>query len=100
MELRTRLATFDQAAESVTHDREESYGSPRQSFARIAQMWAAILDVDVTPHDVALCMAALKLSRLCTDPDHLDSWVDLVGYARCGVLIGPTYEHTNDNDHN
>ena len=98
-EQQTRLAAFDQAAESVTHDREHSYGSPRQSFARIAQMWTAILDVDVTPHDVALCMAALKLSRLCTDNDHMDSWVDLVGYARCGVLLGPTYETTNDNSY-
>jgi hypothetical protein len=92
MERETRIAAFDRAAESVTHDRERSYGSPRESFARIAHMWSAILDVDVTSHDVALCMAALKVSRLCTDPDHLDSWVDLVGYARCGVLLGPTYD--------
>jgi len=97
MEQETRLAIFDRRAESVTHEREGSYGSPRESFSRIAAMWSAILDVDVDDHQVALCMAALKLARLCNDPDHLDSWVDVVGYARCGVLLGPTFNKPNDN---
>ena len=84
-----RIARFDQAAETITHDREKDYGHPRDSFNRISIMWSAILGTDVTPHDVALCMVALKISRLAHDPEHLDSAVDIVGYARCLVLLGP-----------
>jgi hypothetical protein len=35
-------------------------------------------------------MIALKISRLQQTPDHLDSYIDIVGYARCAVLCGPT----------
>jgi translation initiation factor 2 alpha subunit (eIF-2alpha) len=84
-----RITRFDQAAETITHDREKDYGHPRDSFNRIATMWSVILDAEVTPQDVALCMMALKISRLTHEPDHLDSAVDVVGYARCLVLLGP-----------
>lgn len=63
--------------------REASYGPPLQDFTRTAAMWSAILGVDVTPEQMALCMAALKISRLVATPDHHDSMVDLVGYMIC-----------------
>jgi hypothetical protein len=31
--------------------------------------------------------ADLKLARLENQPDHMDSWVDLAGYAACGAEI-------------
>jgi len=52
-------------------------------------MWSAITGADITAHQVAHMMICLKLSRLQNTPDHLDSYVDIVGYARCGVLCGP-----------
>ena len=27
------------------------------------------------------CMIAVKMSRLINSPKHLDSWIDIVGYA-------------------
>lgn len=92
----SRLAAFDKAAETITHDREKDYGDPVESFQRIADLWSVLLDTQVEPHQVALCMLALKMSRLCGSPDHLDTWVDIVGYARCGVMIGPKFDQKND----
>lgn len=46
-------------------------------------MWSGVLGVDVTPEDVALMMACLKISRLRSTPHHHDSIVDLIGYAIC-----------------
>jgi len=37
--------------------------------------------------DVALMMAAMKLARLRFNPTHEDSWVDLAGYAACGMDV-------------
>jgi hypothetical protein len=32
-------------------------------------------------------MVVTKVARLVQTPDHLDSWVDVAGYARCGVML-------------
>jgi hypothetical protein len=32
-------------------------------------------------------MVALKMARLCVDEKHMDSWVDIAGYAACGAEI-------------
>lgn len=88
----SRIAKFDQLAESITHDRLPDYGDPRMSFDRIALMWSAITDADISPQQVAHMMIALKLCRLQNSPNHIDSYVDIVGYARCGVICGPDHE--------
>lgn len=62
-------------------EREAAYGHPNQDLTRTAGMWSAILGLPVTPQNVALCMAALKISRLVSSPGHRDSLTDLVGYA-------------------
>jgi hypothetical protein len=85
----SRIQEFDQRAESITHDRAADYGDPRISFDRIALMWSAITGADITAQQVAHMMIALKLVRLQHTPNHLDSIVDVVGYARCAVLCGP-----------
>ena len=47
----------------INGDRQASYGSPAENFARIATMWSAYLGFNVTCKDVAVCMALLKLAR-------------------------------------
>lgn len=67
----------------VFGDRGETYGHPREDFARTGKMWAAVLGVEsVTPSQVALCMMALKISRHTYQPKH-DNIVDMAGYAEC-----------------
>jgi hypothetical protein len=41
------------------------------------------LGTNVSPAQVALCLIDLKLARLIRDPKHLDSQVDVAGYAAC-----------------
>ena len=63
--------------------RNKQYGDVETSFERIATVWTLILagKTEVTPADVALMMAGLKLCRLIDQPDHEDSQIDLIGYA-------------------
>ena len=72
-----------QHAAGVIEHRERSYGPTRELFARIAARWSLVLGIDVTPAQVALCLIDLKLARLSRDPSHLDSIVDVAGYAAC-----------------
>lgn len=68
-------------AKQVVADRGESYGDARENFQRAAAIWSYILDTDVQAHQVASCMIAMKLARLTNDPTHIDSMIDIAGYA-------------------
>ena len=68
-------------AHRLTHgDRDKNYGTPYQNHLRIAKIWSVILGIEVTPSQVALCMAGVKIARLVETPDHLDSFVDGAAY--------------------
>ena len=64
-------------------DRHASYGDPAELFARVAARWSQVLGADVSAAQVALCLLDLKIARLVHDPAHLDSQLDLAGYAAC-----------------
>lgn len=68
------------AAELVTR-RRKTYGDPPSSMAVVAARWSLTLDHPVTPAQVALCLIDLKLARLAHDHTHLDSVLDVAGYA-------------------
>jgi len=36
------------------------------------------------PTDVAQMMVLMKIARLENSPTHMDSWIDVAGYAACG----------------
>lgn len=66
--------------------RMDDYGHPVHNFRRIAGIWSAILDVPITPEDVALMMIGLKIAREKAKhkPDNLD---DIDGYVDCLRLL-------------
>ena len=59
-------------------------GDAYLNHKRIADLWAPILDKDITVEQVYACMIAVKISRLIETPDHEDSWIDICGYAALG----------------
>ena len=83
----TRTDILDAAREAVA-GRMETYGSPEDSFRRIAAMWNAYLapgDRQLTGFDVAMMLALLKIARARTAPGHTDNLVDIAGYAACAA---------------
>ena len=81
-----RQAILDEAAAAITGAREDTYGGPEQSFRTIAALWSAYLDQAIDTYDVAAMMALMKIARIKhSEGHHLDSWVDLAGYAACGA---------------
>ena len=72
-----------QHAAGVVEQRERIYGPPEESFAQIAARWSLVLGINISPAQVALCLIDLKVARLTRDPSHLDSIVDVAGYAAC-----------------
>ncbi len=73
-------SVLDEAERLIHGERNDSYGDAREDFTRTGRLWAPILELEtVTPHQVALCMAALKISREAFKPAR-DNAVDGCGY--------------------
>lgn len=70
---------LNEAKRIVHGERGENYGHPFEDFSRTAQIWSAILGIDVTPEQVALCMIGVKISREINRPKR-DNIVDGAGY--------------------
>tara|TARA_R110000787_G_scaffold143488_5_gene257295 strand:- start:65114 stop:65368 length:255 start_codon:yes stop_codon:yes gene_type:complete len=68
-------------AAAIIGNRRETYGDPSASMSAIAKRWSITLNQPITPAQVALCLIDLKLARLAHDPRHLDSMIDVAGYA-------------------
>lgn len=89
-----RQAVLDAANKAVNGERQLNYGKPESNFERIALLWDAhcrnsgIIDKRrFNAHDVAIMLALVKMARLANQPTHLDSWIDIAGYAACGAEV-------------
>lgn len=71
---------LDEAKAAVYGDRNDDYGTVTDNFNTIAQLWSAVLKVDVTPEQVGLCMVQVKVARQMYKAKR-DNLVDLAGYA-------------------
>lgn len=84
---KTLLEQFDATYQSVTLDRREVYGPPCDTYRRIAAMRAIVDECADAQIREVLGMIVTKVVRLVQTPTHLDSWVDIAGYSRCGVML-------------
>ena len=73
---------LEHAAGLVTRRRRE-YGKPADVFEAVAKRWSLVFGTKVTAAQVVLALVDLKLVRLTHDPRHLDSIIDIAGYAGC-----------------
>jgi hypothetical protein len=71
------------AEELINGDRAKEYGDAKKNFEDIAKLWSVVLEVEITPQQMALCMIMVKAARLMKT-DHEDSWIDIAGYAALG----------------
>ena len=79
-----------EAEKLVAGDRQKDYGDKLTNHENIAKLWSAYLDVEITPHDVAICMGLVKIARL-KHAHKKDSYVDLAAYA---AIAGEIDERT------
>lgn len=91
-------AICQRAGELVAGDRQSSHGDKMEGHANVAALWNAYLRgrqherFALTPKDVALMMALLKVARTKTGAHNPDDYVDLAGYAGCAGEIADRQE--------
>lgn len=99
-----RPELLDKAKELITSDRQNTYGTPEDNFSTIAEYWTTYLrkelvvdlsgSIKLNAKHVAIMMALLKIARMHSSPEHVDNYIDLIGYAACGGEIC-TKQHIN-----
>lgn len=89
-----RASILYSAMSCVCGSREETYEEPKDNFERIAKMWEAYMsgtcielgaDICISPQDVAIMMALVKIARISNGEFCVDNYIDLAGY---GALAG------------
>lgn len=80
------------AGRYVNGERDQTHGNPAITFDRIAGLWSVYLGVTVTPADVCAMMILFKTGRIMGNKQHVDSWIDVAGYAACGAEVADAKE--------
>jgi hypothetical protein len=80
-----------EAIELVGGERQTEYGDKLTNHQNIADFWSIFLKKKITAHDVAICMALVKIARLMHQHKK-DSYLDLAAYA---VIAGEIESRTN-----
>lgn len=85
----TRADILDGAKKCVCEDRESQYGSPEDSFTKIARFWSDYLEFPISPVDVGIMMNLFKVARIKNGRFKSDSYIDACGYLACaGEIAG------------
>lgn len=84
-----RRAEFLKVVETfVCKDRNVTHGDAEDNFRVIAQLWNVYIHnskgEELNNKDVAIMMCLFKISRLMSNIDNMENWLDLAGYAACG----------------
>jgi hypothetical protein len=80
---------LEEANRLVNGERGQHYGPPIEDGTRVAGMLNALGyrgpdGRELQPHDWAIFLMAVKMSRIVVTPTKRDHWVDIPGYAQCG----------------
>lgn len=82
----------EEALKVINGERQDQYGRPEDTFARIAHLWMAYLTdvgtpVTIDPAMVADMMCLLKIARERGGKGKKDNYVDAVGYAALAATM-------------
>ena len=80
-----------EATKLIGGDRQTDYGDKLKNHQNIAGFWSIFLKKKITAHDVAICMALVKVARLMNQHKK-DSYIDMAAYA---CIAGEIEARTN-----
>lgn len=70
---------------SIIEQRGKQYGSSRENFGRIADLWSSYKGTKFSREDVAVLFILAKVARLAETHGHKDSLLDIGGYAALAI---------------
>src|SRR4030095_12986664 len=99
-----RVNILNEAADLITGQRQEDYGTPQENFTRVADLWNVVIkrnletNTPLSPRQVSDMMILLKVARTVNTPTH-DSYVDISGYAGISGELAQVGRANNEASH-
>ena len=87
---------FSRCTEHIV-ERANQYDAPELNLKRIASMWTNFLKREISPYEVAVMMAMLKMARL-SQGYHQDTLEDAAAYIALAELLKGTEEDDKKSD--
>ena len=78
---------LDKAKKIITDDRNKDHGNYTKNLKVISNFWKVFLGKDISPNEVALLMALLKIARISTGKFTPDSYIDACGYLSLAYAL-------------
>lgn len=85
---------FSRCTEHIV-ERANQYDAPELNLKRIADSWTNFLKREISPYEVAVMMAMLKMARL-SQGYHQDTLEDAAAYIALAELLKGTDEDPKD----
>ena len=79
-------------ARATIQDRGLDYGHPSDNMSRTASLWSAYLELPIDPHQVAMCLALVKVAR-SMETAKPDNYIDGAAYFAISGMLA-----TEEND--
>tara|TARA_R110000796_G_scaffold60694_2_gene140586 strand:- start:557 stop:823 length:267 start_codon:yes stop_codon:yes gene_type:complete len=81
---------LEEAIRLTSNDRNKDYGDILETHQNIAALWSIFLRKTISAHDVAMCMALLKVAR-SMHKQKKDNYTDAAAYL---AIAGEISERT------
>jgi hypothetical protein len=84
-----------QTVQDIMTQRGSNYGDLRKNWCEGAKRMSRVFKKEVTPEQYGVAMIGVKMARLqSNDCRHLDSLLDIIGYAALTIeILGENDEH-------
>lgn len=89
---------LDGAKGTVVDDRGDTHGHPRENLQHTADMWAAYLETDVSPTDVAMMLLGVVWAILLAGLFTPETGLAGVAFASIGLLVIAVFDDGGDGD--
>tara|TARA_R100001460_G_scaffold107383_3_gene156077 strand:+ start:2199 stop:2486 length:288 start_codon:yes stop_codon:yes gene_type:complete len=76
--------------DKLIKEKGEDYGEPLSFFSKLAIIYSEMIGKNITTNQVVAMFLVMKSLRGFNNPDHVDSFLDAMGYAKIGLDIATT----------
>ena len=76
--------------DKLIKEKGEDYGEPLSFFSKLAIIYSEMIGKHISTNQVVAMFMVMKSLRAFNSPDHIDSFLDAMGYSKIGLDIAKT----------
>ena len=82
--------------DKLIKEKGEDYGEPLSFFSKLAIIYSEMIGKHISTNQVVAMFMVMKSLRAFNNPDHVDSYLDAMGYSKIGLDIAKTINELDE----